>query len=304
MSLENKPNSTPPLASAEAPKAAPAEVRTPETLAKEYKQARALELRRKRAARGNLAGELEGQAADNSLKGELASLGEDLSGMFGDLGESLGMKFDKNEGGEEGEEDEEGATDAGKEGKAPRSKLGTHKLTPEEVLDQYGEIVNPGPVFGFRKKPGGTLRSTLTSVKGHRKAKKTKTGYSSTDHKGYDIGVPEGTPIALTAESATVKKVKTQVNKRTGQIDGAGHYVVLTLADGSEATFMHLRELPDLKEHQVLNAGDLIAFSGNTGSSSGPHLHFEIRQGGVAVEPEGYLAEVYHKEHEDELQVA
>ena len=88
-------------------------------------------------------------------------------------------------------------------------------------------------------------------------------------HQGQDITAAEGTPLVAPI-AATVTWVKFQAG-------GAGHYVVMRGADGRDYVFMHLKEGSILvAKGAVLAAGQQFAQVGNTGSSSGPHLHFEI----------------------------
>jgi murein DD-endopeptidase MepM/ murein hydrolase activator NlpD len=88
-------------------------------------------------------------------------------------------------------------------------------------------------------------------------------------HQGQDISAAEGTPVVAPLAS-TVTWVAFQAR-------GAGHYVVLRGADGRDYVFMHLKEGSiSVAEEAVLAAGQPLAQVGSTGSSSGPHLHFEI----------------------------
>jgi murein DD-endopeptidase MepM/ murein hydrolase activator NlpD len=88
-------------------------------------------------------------------------------------------------------------------------------------------------------------------------------------HQGQDVAAAEGTPL-VAAVAATVTWVAYQAN-------GAGHYVVMRAADGRDLVFMHLKEgSVTVAKGAVLAAGAQFAQVGNTGSSSGPHLHFEI----------------------------
>jgi len=88
-------------------------------------------------------------------------------------------------------------------------------------------------------------------------------------HQGQDISAAEGTPL-VAPRAATVTWVAFQAN-------GAGHYVVMRVADGSDYVFMHLRtDSTTVAEGAVLAAGEPFAQVGSTGASSGPHLHFEI----------------------------
>jgi murein DD-endopeptidase MepM/ murein hydrolase activator NlpD len=92
-------------------------------------------------------------------------------------------------------------------------------------------------------------------------------------HQGQDIAAAEGTPV-IAPKAGTI-------HWRAYQAEGAGYYLVLD-GDGEDFmyVFMHLRQgsLLVAKGDHVA-AGQQIAQVGNTGSSSGPHLHFEIWQG-------------------------
>lgn len=65
---------------------------------------------------------------------------------------------------------------------------------------------------------------------------------------------------------------------------GYGHYVVLNHADGMETIYGHL-SYALVSQGQYVEMGQPLAIGGNTGNSTGPHLHFEARLGGVAVDP-------------------
>lgn len=86
-------------------------------------------------------------------------------------------------------------------------------------------------------------------------------------HNGIDIGIPIGTPIYAVADG-TVKVVKNDQN-------GYGLYIVVDHGKYG-SLYAHLSKF-NCKIGQSIKAGDLIAYSGNSGSSTGPHLHFEIR---------------------------
>src|SRR5690606_17843630 len=106
-------------------------------------------------------------------------------------------------------------------------------------------------------------------------------------HSGQDFAVPVGTPV-LAASAGTV--VKAGPN---GAGDGPayGNAVVLKHANGKYSQYAHLSRI-DVKIGQKVAAGQRIALSGNTGNSTGPHLHFEIRTTpnyGSAVNPLAYL---------------
>lgn len=100
-------------------------------------------------------------------------------------------------------------------------------------------------------------------------------------HGGVDYGVPEGTPVYAVTDG---------VVEPTGyDAPGFGNYIKTSNADGSENFFGHLsRKL--MEGGQRVKAGDLVGYSGNSGSSTGPHLHFEVRKGGNKIDPMAYLS--------------
>jgi murein DD-endopeptidase MepM/ murein hydrolase activator NlpD len=88
-------------------------------------------------------------------------------------------------------------------------------------------------------------------------------------HQGQDVTAAEGTPLVAPVAS-TVYWVAVQPR-------GAGHYVVLRGADGTDYVFMHLvKDSVTAVKGALVAAGQQFAQVGSTGASSGPHLHFEI----------------------------
>ncbi len=95
-------------------------------------------------------------------------------------------------------------------------------------------------------------------------------------HKGVDFGVPIGTPVIAPADGI-VEKVAYQAN-------GAGRYMTLKHSSQYTTVYMHLSKVL-VKVGQNIKKGDRIALSGNTGRSTGPHLHYEFHINGQPVNP-------------------
>jgi len=104
-------------------------------------------------------------------------------------------------------------------------------------------------------------------------------GIGSTYHEGIDIAVPEGTPIRA-AKGGTV--IMASYN------GGYGNYTCIDHGSGLSTCYGHQSGFA-VSAGQSVDQGQVIGYSGNTGSSTGPHLHFEVRINGVAQDPLAYL---------------
>ncbi|MCJ1679484.1 peptidoglycan DD-metalloendopeptidase family protein [Streptomyces sp. APSN-46.1] len=97
-------------------------------------------------------------------------------------------------------------------------------------------------------------------------------------HTGIDFPVGYGTPVM----AATDGTVRTQWNSAYGNM------AIVTSPDGTETWYCHLSSTK-IRSGKV-KAGEVIAYSGNSGNSTGPHLHFEVRPGaGAAIDPLAWL---------------
>lgn len=106
----------------------------------------------------------------------------------------------------------------------------------------------------------------------------SREGYS---HEGLDIRVPEGTPIFAIADG----KVTKAAPDSKGVEKGGGKMIFIDCGNEIEGRYMHL-SLYGVKAGDYVKAGQVIGFSGNTGDSTTPHLHFELRVGNVPIDPE------------------
>ena len=100
-------------------------------------------------------------------------------------------------------------------------------------------------------------------------------------HKGLDIGAPKGTPI-MAAASGTV------VTASYGYSGGYGNYIVISHGNGVQTAYGHCNSI-SVTPGQKVSQGQVIGTVGNTGNSTGNHLHLEIRVNGVAQNPQNYL---------------
>ena len=106
-------------------------------------------------------------------------------------------------------------------------------------------------------------------------------GIGSTNHKGVDIGTPMRTPI-LAAKSGTVTWASWN--------GGYGECVIIYHGKGNSTLYGHLDYgAYNVKVGDAVRQGDVIAWSGTTGNSTGPHLHFGIKENDIWVDPLNYL---------------
>jgi len=96
-------------------------------------------------------------------------------------------------------------------------------------------------------------------------------------HQGIDIVAPKGTPVRAAAAGTIVD---------VGARGAYGRFILVRHANGIETAYAHLaRFAPDLKPGRYVQQGEVIGFVGSTGRSNAPHLHYELRKDGKAVDP-------------------
>lgn len=101
-------------------------------------------------------------------------------------------------------------------------------------------------------------------------------------HKGVDFGCPEGTPVFASADG---------VIAFAGPHGGHGNYVKIRHGETLETAYAHLSGWPaGTVVGTPVRQGQVVAFSGNTGTSSGPHLHYEVWVEGQAADPLTYVS--------------
>jgi len=151
----------------------------------------------------------------------------------------------------------------------------TEILMEDVQMEAVPKIVERGtkiPPTYIKPISGGRLSSGF----GGRKAPKRG---ASTNHKGVDWAVPTGTAIMASCGGTVTK---------AGWASGYGYVVYIKHPDGRETRYGHCSKVL-VSAGQTVSQGQKIALSGNTGNSTGPHLHFEIRINGTAVNPLNYL---------------
>ena len=100
-------------------------------------------------------------------------------------------------------------------------------------------------------------------------------------HKGIDLAAPTGTPVYATADGVVSKAQR---------FSSYGLYVSIEHGAQLQTRFAHMSRLAVAAGERV-KKGDIIGYVGSTGRSTGPHLHYEVRIAGQAVNPVPYMIE-------------
>lgn len=95
-------------------------------------------------------------------------------------------------------------------------------------------------------------------------------------HLGIDYAAPTGTPVWAAASGTVVHR---------GPAGGAGNLVMIRHDGGIQTAYMHLSKFANIKVGQRVAAKTVIGYVGSTGLSTGPHLHFGVKQNGVYIDP-------------------
>lgn len=156
-----------------------------------------------------------------------------------------------------------------------RAETGREILKEEVTYEAVPKIVERGtkiPPTYIKPISGGRLTSNFG-----RRSRPTRG--ASSYHKGIDWATPVGTAV-MASSAGTVAKA--------GWGSGYGYVVYINHADGRQTRYGHLSKVL-VSAGQSVSQGQKIALSGNTGVSTGPHVHFEILINGSQVNPLKYL---------------
>ena len=141
----------------------------------------------------------------------------------------------------------------------------------EERLEERSRWIAATPAIaparGILTSGYGTRRDPLTGARAF--------------HQGVDIAAAPGQAVRATADGLVV---------RAGNLGGLGRAVVIAHGFGTTTRYGHLARLT-VKPGQEVRRGDVIGYVGNTGRSTGYHLHYEVHVDGRAVNPASYLLE-------------
>ena len=110
-----------------------------------------------------------------------------------------------------------------------------------------------------------------------------KESFRNHAHNGIDIRMEEGTPLSAIQDGVIKLADYGDAN--------AGKTIFLEMSDGTTAIYGHLSEFI-AKTGDKVRTGDLIGYSGNTGFSTGEHLHFAIKDNGAFVDPTPFIEQV------------
>ncbi len=154
----------------------------------------------------------------------------------------------------------------------------------EESREMVDEIVYTEPVCKIVEIGTKTPPTYIKPLSGGRQTsgyglRKAPTKGASTNHRAIDWATPTGT--AIWASSGGTVSV-------AGWQSGYGYVVYINHPDGNQTRYGHLSKIL-VSTGQKVKQGQKIALSGNTGRSTGPHLHFELRVNGTPVNPYKYI---------------
>ncbi len=149
-----------------------------------------------------------------------------------------------------------------------------------KIRDSLGNVVDEITIYPKIK---ATVKNDAPIAKNKVAAREENNSPSEADqiqfHKGLDIAVPFG---------SNVKAAATGIVIFSGQKGGYGNCVIISHGNGLATLYGHLSELL-VKTDEKVYVNQIIAKSGNTGRSTGPHLHYEVQKNNVPVNPKLFL---------------
>lgn len=150
--------------------------------------------------------------------------------------------------------------------------VGSKLVLGDEIIVPHGQIITESKPKTIASKPKTTITTGVKSYVGYF-LRPLQGGIKTQGIHGYngiDIGASIGTPILASADGQVV------IARNSGWNGGYGKYIVIEHPNGIQTLYGHANQVI-VSIGQQVNQGDVIGYVGNTGRSTGPHLHFEIR---------------------------
>ena len=149
-------------------------------------------------------------------------------------------------------------------------------LTADMFADTLSEAIAGGGGFGVSKllspRPLAERQNRITSGFGERI---DPLNGQRSQHTGVDLGAAEGTPIPAAKDGVVIS---------AGERGGYGNAIELAHADGTHTLYAHASAVA-VNVGQSVQAGEVLGFVGQTGRTTGPHLHLEVRSAGQFLDP-------------------
>ena len=202
-----------------------------------------------------------------ALEEQTEALNASKKELEGQISESMKMlaEYTKTEEGKQAEYDAIKAEEEALDSLIAAAEAKARELGMDDIAGTVGGYAWPckgirwiTSKFGGRQSPGGI---------------------GSTNHKGVDIGTPMGTAV-LAAKAGTVTWASWN--------GGYGNCVIISHGKGNSTLYGHLSGY-NVSVGDKVTQGQVIAYSGNTGNSTGPHLHFGIKENDSWIDPLNYL---------------
>ncbi|WP_346984240.1 M23 family metallopeptidase [Chryseobacterium sp. POE27] len=151
-----------------------------------------------------------------------------------------------------------------------------------EVTDSYGEKRQVKVMVTPKVNPTPASQSASTVATNTKPTEKNNAPVEADQmqfHKGLDIAVPFGSDVVATAAGTVIF---------SGQKGGYGNCVIVSHGNGLATLYGHLSQLV-AKVNDKVKVGQVIAKSGNSGRSTGPHLHYEVHKNNSPVNPKLFM---------------
>ncbi|WP_428564152.1 MAG: M23 family metallopeptidase [Solidesulfovibrio sp. DCME] len=154
--------------------------------------------------------------------------------------------------------------------------LGTRLAAQEAMQQELFHLLSERKLAFLAKPSLWPARGYITSGFG---ARSSPFGRGGDYHNGVDIKVPSGSPVSAAGAGRVTE---------AGTMSGYGLRIVVAHDFGLETVYAHLQKI-EVKPGQEVKRGQRIGLSGNSGRTTGAHLHYEVRAAGTPINPRQYM---------------